>query len=72
MAGPHQDGAHSFSVDGRDPWYCVDGKGGHGACTEDTPAPYNTTLWHTRARSQSDGDGVARDVMGSRERPVQY
>ena len=26
--GPHQDGAHSFSVDGRDPWFCVDGRGG--------------------------------------------
>lgn len=61
--GPHQDGAHSFSVDGRDPWYCVDGAGGHGMCTADTPAPYNTTLWHTR-------NGVVQaTVMGTRERP---
>ena len=45
--GPHQDGGHSFSVDGHDPWFCVDGAGGHGLCTPDTPAPYNTTLWHT-------------------------
>lgn len=62
--GPHQDGGHSFSIDGHDPWYCVDGKGGHGLCTPDTPAPYNTTLWHTSA----DGS-VATTVMGTRERP---
>jgi hypothetical protein len=49
---------------GRDPWYCVDGKGGHGLCTPDTPAPYNTTLWHTSA----DGSSVTATVMGSRER----
>lgn len=65
--GPHQDGAHSFSVDGRDPWFCVDGKGGHGACTEDTPAPYNTTLWHTRTRN--NGNVTTATVMGTRERP---
>jgi hypothetical protein len=43
----------------------VDGNGGHGACTEDTPAPYNTTLWHTRGKH---GDVIAT-VMGTRERP---
>lgn len=64
--GPHQEGAHSFSVDGRDPWYCVDGKGGHGACTEDTPAPFNATLWHTRGGNHSD---IVSTVMGTRERP---
>ena len=62
--GLHQDGGHSFSVTGHDPWYCIDGKGGHGLCTPDTPAPYNTTLWHTSA----DGS-VMETVMGTRERP---
>ena len=57
-------GGHAFSVTGHDPWFCVDGKGGHGLCTPDTPAPYNTTLWHTAA----DGT-VAATVMGTRERP---
>ena len=61
--GPFQDGAHSFSLDGRDPWFCVDGKGGHGICDEETPAPYNTTLWHNRSGV------VVETVMGSRERP---
>ena len=42
----------------------MDGKGGHGLCTPDTPAPYNTTLWHTTA----DGS-VSETVMGTRERP---
>ena len=57
-------GGHAFSVTGHDPWFCVDGKGGHGLCTPDTPAPYNTTLWHTAA----DGS-VTSTVMGTRERP---
>ena len=56
---------HSFSVDGRDPWYCVDGKGSHGQCNPDSPGPYNTTLYHTAA-----GGGVVTTVIeGSRERP---
>jgi hypothetical protein len=83
--GPYQEGAHSFSVDGRDPWYCVDGKGGHGYCTPDTPAPYNTTLYHyvyggstlpaSAGAGASEGEGEGEDaevietVMGTRERP---
>ena len=32
-------------------------------CTPDTPAPYNTTVWHSR------GGVVEETVMGTRERP---
>ena len=61
---PSPNPALALSVDGHDPWYCVDGSGGHGLCTPATPAPYNTTLWHTA------GDGsVTATTMGTRERP---
>jgi hypothetical protein len=45
-----KDGGHAFSVDGRDPWFCVDGKGGHGRCTPDSPPAYNTTIVPTFSR----------------------
>ena len=79
-AGAHQEGGHSFSVDGGDPWYCVDGKGSHGDaahgfCGPGTPVPYNTTLWHysnhdsaASSNPNPTATGTAM-VMGTRERP---
>ena len=46
-------------MDGRDPWFCVDGKGGHGQCTPESPPAYNTSIVYT--------NGTAR--FGTRERP---
>jgi hypothetical protein len=62
--GIDTEGGHSFSHDGRDPWFCVDGKGGHGICGPTSPVPYNATLFHTDANG-----GVTQTVMGTRERP---
>jgi hypothetical protein len=54
-----KDGGHAFSLTGRDPWFCVDGRGGHGRCTADSPPAYNTTIIYT--------NGTAK--FGTRERP---
>ena len=62
-AGPFdatKDGGHSFSVDGRDPWYCADGKGGVEYCNLDSPIAYNATIIYEES-------GVNR--FGTRERP---
>merc|ERR1740130_1300199 len=58
-----KDGGHSFSVDGRDPWFCVDGKGGHGRCTPDSLPAYNTTVVY------SNGTDRIIAKFGTRERP---
>ena len=50
---------HAFSLDGRDPWYCVDGKGGHARCSPASPPAYNTTIVYA--------NGTAK--FGTRERP---
>ena len=54
------DGGHAFSVDGRDPWYCADGKGGVEVCSYSSPIAYNSTIIYEK-------DGVNK--FGTRERP---
>ena len=62
-AGPYdptRDGGHSFSPNGRDPWFCVDGAGGHAYCNLSSPIAYNSTVIYNET-------GVNK--FGSRERP---
>lgn len=48
-----RDGGHSFSITGADPWFCVDGKGGHGRCTQHSPPAYNTTIVYAKGGQQA-------------------
>jgi hypothetical protein len=62
-AGPYDaryDGGHAFSADGADPWFCADGRGGHGECSIHSPIAYNSSVVYEQ-------DGEHR--FGTRERP---